>query len=178
MKPKQVVELDLLTALDSLKDESDRGAVVLAGSLVENALGQFLERYSLRHVDKKTTEKLFGPTGPISTFSQRTLVASAFGLIGKRAHQQLDAIRVIRNHFAHHPAEASFNDANIVGVPQKLLFHAMAVKVLGGNSPDIPRKAYISTCSCFLGVLQRDEVVSDSSLTVWSSPRSWRRAEK
>ncbi|MBI3918498.1 MAG: hypothetical protein HY322_16010 [Betaproteobacteria bacterium] len=85
--------------------ETDRGAAILAGSFAEHALGTFLTH---RVKDKNVAEKLFGPVGPLSSFSQRIAVAYAFDLISPTQYKDFESIRQARNHFAHHPLEASF----------------------------------------------------------------------
>lgn len=90
--------------------ESDRGAAILVGSFAEHALGTYLTH----HVkDKGVGEKLFGPVGPLSSFSQRIAVAYAFGLINQRQYKEFEAIRQVRNYFAHHPLEATFDSPEV-----------------------------------------------------------------
>lgn len=86
-------------------DESDRGAAILAGSFLENVLGHFL---TSKVAEPAIAEKLFGPVGPLSSFSQRIAVAYAFKFISKKQYQDFEAVRQARNHFAHHPLNASF----------------------------------------------------------------------
>ena len=117
-KPKLVTEATTHAALASLSEESDRGAAVLAGSMVENALGQYLEHHCRSYASAPTIERLFGSTGPISTFSQRILIAAAFGLISKTQQRQLDYIRDIRNYFSHHPEHATFSDPQVLAIFQ------------------------------------------------------------
>lgn len=85
--------------------ESDRGAAVLAGSYIESYLGIFLES---KMVDKSLGSTIFGNDGPLATFSQRINFAQAFGFLSPHDCSQLHLVRKIRNHFAHHPKEATF----------------------------------------------------------------------
>jgi DNA-binding MltR family transcriptional regulator len=144
---------DLTAAIDSLKRESDRGAAVLAASLVENALGLFLERHCRQHVGSNAAKKLFDSNGPIATFSQRTLVATAFGLIEKADQEQLNLIREIRNHFAHHPLEASFNDAMVLEKTKQLRFHLASSNIPELQALGSSRMAYLLSCGYLLGKL-------------------------
>lgn len=86
--------------------ESDRGAAVLAGSYVENVIGKFLGH---KMKDKSVANELFDSNGPLSTFSQRILIAHAFGFLSSSTCASLNYIKKIRNHFAHHPFDASFD---------------------------------------------------------------------
>ena len=85
--------------------ESDRGAALLSGSFVENHLGIFLKS-KIKNSDK--ADALFEGAGGLATFSQRIAIAYAFGFIGATERNDLDLIRRIRNHFAHHPLDTSF----------------------------------------------------------------------
>ncbi|GGY11272.1 hypothetical protein GCM10007160_42860 [Litchfieldella qijiaojingensis] len=110
MKPKQInrdQHNDIVTLFHS---ESDRGAAVLSGSYVENVLGNYLRH---KMTDKSLAEELFNTNGPLSTFSQRIAVAQAYGFITRDTGETLNYIRKIRNHFAHHPFEASFNESPV-----------------------------------------------------------------
>lgn len=91
--------------VELFQGETDRGAAVLAGSYVENFLGLYLESLM---VDQSLTEKVFGSNGSLSTFSQRIDFAQGFGFLNETLCAELQLIRKIRNHFAHHPKDASF----------------------------------------------------------------------
>jgi mannitol repressor len=90
--------------------ESDRGAAILAGSFLEHYLGLFLRS---KIVDEKIADKLFDAMGPLASFSQRIAIAYAFGFINKQQHTDLELIRKIRNHFAHHPLNGTFQDNEV-----------------------------------------------------------------
>lgn len=91
-------------------EESDRGAAIIAGSFAEHALGQYLK---FRVRDKKVADTLFDATGPLSSFSQRIAIAYAFSLIPQSHYNDFETIRKIRNHFAHHPFDTTFNTNEI-----------------------------------------------------------------
>lgn len=85
--------------------ESDRGAAVLAGSYVENCLASYLRSKMIADDD---VQNLFSGFGPLADFYGRIECAYAFGFISARGRSDLNYIRKVRNHFAHHPKEASF----------------------------------------------------------------------
>lgn len=130
--------------------ESDRGAAILAGSFAEHALGTFLTH---RVKDKKVGEKLFGPVGPLSSFSQRIAVAYAFGLIDQRQYREFEAVRQARNHFAHHPLEATFESPEVQKHTRTLTFYSDP----GLNTYTEPRTkhrmTYLLTCGLLCGRL-------------------------
>jgi DNA-binding MltR family transcriptional regulator len=91
-------------------NESDRGAAVLAGSYIDAVLKKYLE-FSMDF--KSGASEMFEANGPLATFSQRIKVALAFGKIAPSPAKTLDLVRKIRNHFAHHPIEASFDESPV-----------------------------------------------------------------
>jgi DNA-binding MltR family transcriptional regulator len=157
-KPKPTLPIQRDAAIESLDAESDRGAAVLAGSLVENALGQYLERYCAAKAGIKVVSKLFGPTGPIATFSQRILVATAFGLIERNDQEQLDLIREVRNHFAHDPLSTSFLDAEIQAKTCKLRFYSAAEHFPELAAKGKHRMAFLLTCGYYTGRFVSDSI--------------------
>lgn len=105
------VDVDLLKYQQMVKDyhaESDRAAAVLAGSFMEAFTQKFLR--STMVADPKV-EEMFHAYGPLSTFSACIDCLYAFGLIDAGIRDDMDMIRKIRNHFAHHPEQTSFNDS-------------------------------------------------------------------
>jgi hypothetical protein len=103
--------------VDVYRDESDRGAAILAGSFSENALGLFL-RSKAR--DPKIADQLFGAMGPLSSLSQRIAVAYAFSFIPEQQYLDLELIRKARNYFAHHPMDATLTSPEVVQLTAKL----------------------------------------------------------
>ena len=110
MKPVDTTLPDYQSMVESFQNESDRGAAVLAGSYVENHLGLYLRS---KMIDPSVADQIFSPDGPLSTFSQRIYFAQAFGFLSKGQCADLHQIKKIRNYFAHHPKQASFNDAPV-----------------------------------------------------------------
>ena len=129
--------------VQTLADESDRGAAILAASFVENFLGNFLK--SKIH-DDAVAKALFGPVGPLSSFSQRIVVAYAFSFIERDLYDDLTAIREIRNYFAHRPFDASFE----VDKVQRLVSGLRAFQHSGleftGDTRLRHRMPYLATC--------------------------------
>jgi len=91
---------------DTYAQESDRAAAVLGGSFVETMLLDLLRAYLV--ADPKV-EELFEGDRPLATFSARINVAFALGLLPPNLYSDLNLVRHIRNHFAHHPNATSFN---------------------------------------------------------------------
>lgn len=110
MKPHELDIGDYSEMVRMFHSESDRGAAVLAGSYIESYLAGFLKAHM---INEANTEKLFTQFGPLSSFSQRIEISYAFGLIEKSAYEDLHVIRKIRNYFAHHPKDASFDSSPV-----------------------------------------------------------------
>lgn len=134
----------------SFHNESDRGAAILAGSFLENVLGHFLKS---NVSEPSLADKLFGPVGPLSSFSQRIAVAYAFKLISKKQYQELEAIRQARNHFAHHPLDASFGSTEVQKYTSKLgIFNDPDWGAEEAGSPK-HRSAYLLACGFLVAQL-------------------------
>jgi len=92
-------------------DESERGAVLVAASRLEEMLGDIIRAF-LR--DGKTTISLIeGFNAPLSTFSAKAAASHAMGLITDREFQEVSLIRKIRNEFAHRWDGVSFNSQKV-----------------------------------------------------------------
>ncbi len=110
MKHPQVDLIKFNKMVDDYHSESDRAAGVLAGSFIDEYTKKYLR--SIMISDPKTEEMLNG-YGPLSSFSARIDCLYAFGFIDKDVYTNLNIIRKIRNHFAHHPEQTSFDDSPI-----------------------------------------------------------------
>jgi hypothetical protein len=146
--PKDLQLAEWNVMMDSFDKESDRGAAVLAGGFTEHYLGNYL---GLLVHDSKVGEELFGATGPLSSFSQRISVAYAFDFITKELYSDLNVVRRIRNHFAHHPLEVSFSSNDVVQLARKLTTIQMARDSQPENEAMLYRRAYLFACSSFCG---------------------------
>ena len=104
----QIPEMaDFVKLLAELEKESDRGVVLIMAGFLEQQLKDLLAGY-LR--DAASTRELL--SSPLSTFSARTLVCHAVGLINDDEYHDLKVIRKIRNDFAH-KFSASFSKQSI-----------------------------------------------------------------
>jgi DNA-binding MltR family transcriptional regulator len=101
---------DYQELVETYHAESDRAAAVLAGSFLEEFLGQFLRQFLAKEPE---VEPLFGHYGPLGTFAARIDLAFAMGLIYREVWQDLHYIRKVRNHFAHHPLDTSFESSPV-----------------------------------------------------------------
>lgn len=136
--------------IDSFHKESDRGAAVLVGGFVENYLGVYLRSIV---VDAKVADALFQAVGPLSSFSQRIAVARAFGFISKDDYDNLNLIRKIRNHFAHHPLEASFSHSPVAQLATQLSCQETKSESRSKSAAERNKLAYLFSCAQVCGRL-------------------------
>jgi len=85
--------------LEEFQDETDRGASILAGTILEEKLKNILTEYFIEC--RQSKELLDGNNAPIGTFSSRLNMAYALGLISDYEYIDCNIIRKIRNEFAH-----------------------------------------------------------------------------
>lgn len=89
---------------------SHMACVLIAGSYLDKCLAAMLKR---RIAKCKETNELLAPNGSLSTFSARITMAFVLGLITKITHDNLNVVRKIRNHFAHHHLDMTFADLGV-----------------------------------------------------------------
>lgn len=84
-----------------IKDQTDRGAAIIGGSLVEHNLEKLLQARMRPDLSKNWKEELFEGRGALADFAPKIEVAFAFGLFGPETRNDLLQICGIRNKFAH-----------------------------------------------------------------------------
>lgn len=107
---------ELRTVLEHSEGESDRGITLIIAAHIEACLRRLLEAVL---IDSPETKGLFeGPYAPFGSLSGKTQAAFVMGLITKSEHDQIDAVRAVRNVFAHE-ASASFEHPKIKKICSK-----------------------------------------------------------
>lgn len=93
--------LEILYAIrGELEKESDRGCALVAAAYLENEVTALLNQFFVE-MNKSARKELFDFNGPVGTFSAKTKLAYAMGLISAEVRKALDLIRGIRNKCAH-----------------------------------------------------------------------------
>jgi hypothetical protein len=87
-------------AVEEIKNEGDRAAGIVAGSILETVVEAAIT-YRLLPMSNTHFDTLFGDRGPLGTFSAKIDMAFSLGLFGAVAKSDLHKIRAIRNQFAH-----------------------------------------------------------------------------
>jgi mannitol operon repressor len=109
-------ELDVFT--DEFAKESDRGAVLVAASRLDEILKSILVAY-LRDT-KSSKDLLEGFSVPLGTFSARASAAHALSLIEDQEFEEITLIRKIRNEFGHKWRDIGFDSDKIKALCVKL----------------------------------------------------------
>ncbi|MBN1932531.1 MAG: hypothetical protein JW786_13090 [Desulfobacterales bacterium] len=150
MKPYNISIDDYHKTVKLFHEESDRAAAILAGSYMENYLAKFLKNHM---VNDKKSSAWFDRDGPFSTFNQRIIVAYAFKLIPKNTKHDLIYISKIRNHFAHHPFEASFDKPPVIDwINNFIIYNKLDIE----KSNDSSREKYLLTISMCVYLLNNN----------------------
>jgi len=102
-KPFEIPEIqNLLNDLvDTLFEESTRGAILVATQKAEEHLQLLIEAFLPIDYSKPNKNELFKYPGVLSTFSSKIKLAFAFRLINKNMYDCLNSLREIRNKAAH-----------------------------------------------------------------------------
>ena len=104
---------DFALLLPLMNTESDRGMVLIACSFVDELLHQILKGFFVE--ERSSALLLEGERAPLGSLTARTQAAYALGLIYSREKAEVDALRRIRNRFAH-SVHVSFDDAKILEI--------------------------------------------------------------
>ena len=101
---------DINNFVFELAEESDRSAVILGATRLDNALERLLKNSMHHYPDGK--DNLFDPDRPLSSFSAKIALAYRLGLIDRNIEHALQMLRRIRNDFAHSLEKASISDGS------------------------------------------------------------------
>lgn len=91
----------------SMLQEKGRGAVLVGVARVDTALESLLKAAM---APPSTRETLLHPDRPLGSFGARIALAQRLGLIDPSAERALNALRRVRNAFAHSTSEVSLHD--------------------------------------------------------------------
>ena len=97
------------TFYDQMSDESDRGAVIVSVSLIDELLGNLLKAKLAPSLEK--SDELFDAAfSPFGSFSAKIDLAYRIGLLRPSVRKSLHLLRKIRNNFAHASGRKGFDD--------------------------------------------------------------------
>ena len=98
---------DVAGMADLLADESDRGVVVILGSLIEDVLLERLLK-SFIPLSAAQTKNLTRGGGLLSSFEDRITLAHALGIIDDELVEDLHTVKAMRNACAHSRLDIGF----------------------------------------------------------------------
>ena len=128
---------------------SDQSTAILLASLVEHCLEACIVTHLPRH-DEATALKLKERDGALSGFYSKIHLGYALGLYSKSFTEELDAIRHIRNAFAHSPRRITFETEQIVNECAKF-----RIRDASEQPPTFsaPRGQFVEACASVAKVL-------------------------
>jgi hypothetical protein len=108
-------EMELKAIYDEIDAQTDRGAAIISGAILEEQLTEALKCRLI--LTGSLSEKIFSyeQNGALSAFAQKIDVSFAVGMIKPDVRDDLHNIRRIRNRFAHRIEPIDFKDSKIVG---------------------------------------------------------------
>jgi hypothetical protein len=129
-----------------IHDESDRGAILMSATNVEDMLEyKILQRLPTLLEDETARKSMFDQDGPLSTFSRKIVMAYAMGIIDKPYRKLIDLVRDIRNTAAHSRLPIS-----VQVPPIKVAIEMLVADSIEGLQTDNPRAllgAYAIKCA-------------------------------
>ena len=99
---------------NELINSTPRAAVIVGATAIEIQLGRLLEAFLIS--DLSEVNKLIDSenmNAPLGTFSSKIRACYCLGLIAKNEYEDLLKIKEIRNIFAHHISDCTFNEPYI-----------------------------------------------------------------
>ncbi|MFT6925121.1 MAG: DNA-binding MltR family transcriptional regulator [Psychromonas sp.] len=91
-----------------ISSESDRGAVILAGSILDVTLENLILSFLLPPL-KKADKLVSGAYAPLGSFSAKIEMCYRLGFLKAHAVEQLQLFKSIRNDFAHRITDAQLD---------------------------------------------------------------------
>lgn len=128
---------------DLMKAESHRAAIIIGGTMIEDALEAAL-LLKMRQLTNEERKRLFGPEAPIGSFSSKTRLAYAFEIIDSATRDEVEVIRIMRNACAHSRLSISLERDELKNVCIDLLRHRKIG--LGDGKPETLRRRFVTLC--------------------------------
>jgi len=151
----------LAEAFFQIESSPDRIAGIVAAAFVEDRLTTALK--SRLHQEEALLERMFRSSGPLGSFAAKIDLACLVGLCSKGAYQDLNAIRRIRNEFAHDVLASSFDCDRLRDLANSLTFGERIKITIAADQPEgreyvaspkekpsTPRQRYIRACEMFV----------------------------
>jgi len=102
----------ILEYVKQLREESERGAVIVSAALMDEALEELIKAKLVPSPEKKD-ELFIGAYAPLDNFSAKIDFAYRIGIIGFSIRASLHLLRKLRNDFAHSALQMSFDSSSV-----------------------------------------------------------------
>ncbi|MFT9142928.1 DUF4145 domain-containing protein, partial [Acetobacter orientalis] len=140
-------ELGAEHIVSNLKNESDRSAIVLLGSIIEDCLKRKIEEKLTGLAGER--DSFFDFNGVAGTFSSKIMLAKALEVIDSNTRNRLDLLREMRNCSAHTTENVTFStqemfNATIQFVPEEVQ------NVMKGMETQGLRNSFILICTAMM----------------------------
>ena len=147
MKPFQLTDEVLkrqMALVNELNDQSDRGVAIVGAAWLEEAITEAL--HELLEKDERSWQRLFGPSGPLSTFSAKIDLARLLGCMTDTIKSDLHIIREIRNEFAHQVLHKRTHE-RLSFASSHIRDKCFALKCVAHEAPENPKAAFLRACA-------------------------------
>lgn len=109
---------DLAKFVAELKRETDRGLPLVGAALIDDRLTETLRSF---FCESPSASKLIDDANaPLGTFSSRTEMCFALGLLDEYEYTEIGLIRKVRNEFAHAKHGITFSSPRVQGLCSSL----------------------------------------------------------
>lgn len=142
---RTTLDIDPVVFARSLRGESDRGAIILAATMVDDRLRQELERTLGVEPPAKIARRLE------HSFSSRLELAVEIGLVTPTSAEMIDVIREMRNACAHGRDKLTFRSPAIAEALKSLLTEDTAA--VAPSNPSLRRDLYVVICGAIAASL-------------------------
>lgn len=132
------------TLIEELKEQSDRGASIVATAWLEESITATLE--SFLHYEPSSWQRLFVGSAPLANFSSKIDLCRLLDLITDTIRSDLHIIRGIRNEFAHQIAHKTQYTKLAFSTPH-IKDKCLSLKCIAHEKPNNPRTAFIRACA-------------------------------
>lgn len=110
--PKLPTPEEIQAAVNDFGTQTDRGVAIVAVSMLERMLEIVLTQ-RMMPLTAKRHKTMFGRIGILSSFSAKIELALALGIISENLYIQIDALRRVRNTFAHRMEALTFEHPDV-----------------------------------------------------------------
>lgn len=137
---------DVIASVADLESESDRGAIMIAATQVEDMLEHRIVQMMPNALASNSLRKeIFEQDGPISSFSRKTTIAYALGIIDAPYRRLIEIVREMRNACAHSRKPISMQTPELRAIAEVLI--ADVYEDITDKSPASIRRAVVGKCS-------------------------------